>query len=100
MDDAQTFAKRICTRYPEGLTGLFAVGGTRTTYILERNRRSDNPGKIADYADYSAFMLQRYFDFVRMFLSLGGQNLDRHDVQLSELLRAWRRLLHFVALAP
>ena len=48
MADAE-FAQRIRERYPEGLTGLFAIGATRRTFILDRNRHRENPGHIADF---------------------------------------------------
>lgn len=70
-----TFAQRIRERYPEGLTGIFAIGGTRTTYILEQNRHAEDPGKIVDFAEHGRYMLQRYHDFIQMFFALGGQNM-------------------------
>jgi hypothetical protein len=70
-----TFAERIRARYPEGLTGLFAIGGTRTTYILEHNRQKAQPGVIEDFQHYSDYLLDRYFDMCRMFLGLGGHNM-------------------------
>jgi hypothetical protein len=75
MTATDNFAERIRARYPEGLTGAFAVGGTRTTYILEHNRQNTNPGQIADLTDYADYLLQRYFDFINLFLELGGQNM-------------------------
>ncbi len=75
MSETETFADRIRARYPEGLTGLFAIGGTRTTYILENNRRNPTPGKIDDFQHYSDYLLDRYFDLIRMFVELGGQNI-------------------------
>jgi hypothetical protein len=69
------FAQRIRERYPEGLTGIFAIGGTRTTYILEQNRDKEEPGKIDDFAAHGAYLLRRYMEFVEMFLTLGGQNM-------------------------
>jgi hypothetical protein len=38
MSETQTFADRVRARFPEGLTGIIAIGGTRTTFILEYNR--------------------------------------------------------------
>jgi hypothetical protein len=73
--NSDSFAARIHERYPEGLTGVFAIGGTRTTYILEHNRHSIDPGQIEDFAAQGAFLLDRYLDFVAMFQSLGGQNM-------------------------
>lgn len=72
---SEAFAQRIRERYPEGLTGIFAIGGTRTTYILEQNRDADDPGKIVDFAEHGRYMLQRYHDFIKMFFALGGQNM-------------------------
>lgn len=74
MDD-KTFAKRIHERFPEGLTGLFAIGGTRTSYILENNRYNDEPGKITDFSHYSQFSLKQYMDIIEAFVTLGGQNM-------------------------
>jgi hypothetical protein len=45
-----SFADRIRVRYPEGLTGVFAIGGTRTTYVLEQNRQTSDPGRIDNFA--------------------------------------------------
>jgi hypothetical protein len=69
------FAARIHERYPEGLTGVFAIGGTRTTFILDQNRDKEDPGKIDDFAAHGEYLLQRYLDFAEMFYSLGGQNM-------------------------
>src|SRR5438270_12009277 len=71
----QEFAASIRERYPEGLTGIFAIGGTRTTYILEKNRHAPDPGHIEDFAAHSEYLLNRYYQFARMFLDLGGQNM-------------------------
>ena len=71
----EEFARRIRERYPEGLTGLFAIGATRRTYILERNRAQENPGHIADFAEQGAYLQARYFRFIRTFFDLGGQNM-------------------------
>jgi hypothetical protein len=69
------FAARIHERYPEGLTGVFAIGGTRTTYILDQNRDKEDPGKIDDFAAHGEYLLQRYLGFAEMFYRLGGQNM-------------------------
>lgn len=72
----QGFAKSIRERYPEGLTGVFAIGGTRTTYILEHNRQQlEDPGKIQDFAAHGEYLLNRYLQFADMFYSLGGQHM-------------------------
>lgn len=70
-----TFAARIRDRYPEGLTGIFAIGGTRTTYILEQNRAKNDPGHIENFAAHGEYLQQRYMDFIRMFFGLGGRNM-------------------------
>src|SRR5690349_19816013 len=69
------FADRIRERYSEGLTGVFAIGGTRTTYILEQNRHQPDPGHIEDFIGQGTYLLNRYHDFIRQFLSLGAQNM-------------------------
>lgn len=71
----QPFADRIRERYPEGLTGVFAIGGTRTTYILDQNRDKDDPGKIEDWSHHGEYLLRRYMEFAEMFFDLGGQNM-------------------------
>lgn len=75
MPTTSSFAESIRARFPEGLTGAFAIGGTRTTYILEHNRQNANPGQIPNLSDYAAYTLKLYFDFIRLFLELGGQNM-------------------------
>jgi hypothetical protein len=70
-----SFADRIFERYPEGLTGIFAVGGTRTTYILSENRQQADPGKIEDFAAHGAYLQNKYAEFMRMFFELGGRNM-------------------------
>src|SRR5579859_4351158 len=69
------FSKRIREHYPEGLTGIFAVGGTRTTYILEQNRHKDDPGHIDDFAAQGAYLQKRYGDLIKAFFDLGGQTM-------------------------
>ena len=75
MAHESAFAQRIRERYPEGLTGVFAIGGTRTTYILDQNRHQEDPGKIVDFAAHGEYLLRRYMEFAEMFYSLGGQNM-------------------------
>ncbi len=75
MPQANTFAERIRERYPEGLTGIFAVGGTRTTYILEQQRSLQNPGSLDDFAIYADYAFERLFDLTETFFELGGQNM-------------------------
>jgi len=69
------FADQIRQRFPEGLTGIIAIGGTRTSYILEHNRDSEDPGHISDFDSYATVMLQQYFTLIEWFFDLGGQNL-------------------------
>lgn len=69
------FAERIRARYPEGLTGVISVGGTRTTYILEQAQHNTDPGQIKDVSNYAENMQLRYLDLVKMFFNLGGQNI-------------------------
>ena len=69
------FASRIRERYPEGLTGVLAAGGTRTTYLLEQHQGKENPGLIEDFTVYANYGLDRLFDQMGMFFDLGGQNL-------------------------
>lgn len=75
-EDDAAFAQRIRECYPEGLTGIFAIGATRRTYILEKQRLvSDDPGRIDSFPDMGAFLLDRYFAFCGDFFALGGQNM-------------------------
>ena len=74
MNDDVTFAEKIHKRFPEGLTGLFAVGGTRTAYILEVNRNDPEPGRIKDFAGYSTYGFEHTLAMIATFLKLGGQN--------------------------
>lgn len=75
MSEALSFAERVRARYPEGLTGIIAIGGTRTTFILDYNRHQADPGHMPDFAAYGDRLLDRYHEMVIMFLELGGQNL-------------------------
>lgn len=75
MTDSTAFQQQMRERFPEGLTGVFAIGGTRTTYILDRNRHQPNPGQIQNFSDYADYILNGYLDFISLFLSLGGQNM-------------------------
>ncbi len=68
------FAARIQARYPEGLTGVFAIGATRRTFILDQNRRTADPGHIQEFSAMGAYLLRRYLEFIGMFFDLGGQN--------------------------
>ena len=73
--DLQEFAASVREHYPEGLTGLFPIGATRRTYILETQRgNKEDLGTIKDFSDMGEFLLGRYLNFCEMFYSLGGQN--------------------------
>src|SRR5690606_31397101 len=72
--EQRTFAERIRERYPEGLTGIFATGGTRTTYALERSRTTHDPGHIEDFAEYTDRAFDRLLNLVGIFYEFGGQN--------------------------
>src|SRR5260221_2042839 len=67
------FAARIHERFPEGLTGIFAIGGTRTFYILEQQRLAADPGAL-NFEDYGGYIEDHYQTFLKNFLDLGGQN--------------------------
>ncbi len=75
MSETQAFAARIRDRYPEGLTGIFAVGGTRTTFILENNHNNPDPGAITDFSTYALASFDRYFKLIKDFIELGGQHM-------------------------
>lgn len=74
MSDEKAFAQRIREHYPEGLTAIVPVGGTRTMFVLEHNRNSDDPGKFS-LDDYSNYLLDLYFNLITTFFDLGGQNI-------------------------
>jgi len=69
------FAEQVRAQFPQGLTGIFAIGGTRTTYILDRNRGTVDPGRIQDFSDMGTYLEGRYQAFIRMYFGLGGQNM-------------------------
>ncbi len=73
--DEISFAARMRDRYPEGLTGILAIGGTRTNYILKYNREIENPGQIEDLGHYFEDALECTRDLAELFFDLGGQNL-------------------------
>jgi hypothetical protein len=68
------FAAKIQAHYPEGLTGIFAIGGTRRTFILDQNRHLSDPGQI-DFNAMGTYLQTKYFEFANMFFGLGGQNM-------------------------
>src|SRR5260221_12962361 len=71
--ETSDFAARIRERFPEGLTGIFAIGGTRTFYILEQQRLAADPGEM-NFEDYGRYVEDHYRIFIKNFLDLGGQN--------------------------
>lgn len=75
MSDSATFAARIRAHYPEGLTGVFAVGGTRTSYILGQRSEQQSPGEINDFSQYVNYSLDQLFQLIDAFFEFGGQNL-------------------------
>jgi hypothetical protein len=75
MTEEKSFVERIRERYPEGLTAVVPIGGTRTMYILDKQRHHENPGEIADFADHADYLLEQYFALIQMFFDLGGQNI-------------------------
>lgn len=75
MTDGATFAARIREHYPEGLTGILALGGTRTAYILGKNRQAADPGRIVSMEEYARYGLQALMEIISAFFDLGGQNL-------------------------
>ncbi|MBX3085227.1 MAG: hypothetical protein KF716_26575 [Anaerolineae bacterium] len=75
MSDHTAFAAQIQAQFKEGLTGIFPIGGTRTTFILEKNRHQADPGEIPDFLEYATYLIKRYFSFIRMYFDLGGQNM-------------------------
>ena len=72
MNDDYSFASRIHERFPHGLTGILAVGGTRTSFMMEHNRGLAEPGKI-DYRQYGNDMLMRIQLLLRDYFELGGR---------------------------
>ena len=72
--DEISFAARMRDRYPEGLTGILAIGGTRVTFILENSRERVDPGRIDNMLAYGDQMLSRTQELIRTFFELGGQN--------------------------
>ena len=74
MSEDTSFSERIRAKFPEGLTGIFAIGGTRTGYILEHNRQQTEPGIIPIF-DYADDILDKYFNLIKMFFKFGGQNI-------------------------
>lgn len=75
MSDTSEFASRMRARFPEGLTGVFAAGGSRTTYLLDQQAEQPQPGVISDFDAYAKYGLDHLFEQMAMFYEMGGQNL-------------------------
>lgn len=76
MTTEPIFADQIRAAYPMGLTGIFAVGGTRTAYLVQQDTGNDSdPGKIRDFDDYAKTLAIKYMELITNYLRLGGQNL-------------------------
>lgn len=73
-DSTEAFAARIRERFPEGLTGVFAVGGTRTSYILETQRQQNDIGNIDDFQDYANLGFDKYLELISLFRAYGGKH--------------------------
>lgn len=69
------FVARVRSHFPEGLTGIIGVGGTRTSFVLESGGVPGRALGAIDVARYVEFASDRYLDLLRMFFDLGGQNL-------------------------
>lgn len=68
------FATQIQTRYPEGLTAIFAIGATRRTYLM-LYRDQLQPGRITDFDHMASEIHRMYLRLLGDFFSLGGQNV-------------------------
>ncbi len=72
-----SFVQRVRSHFPEGLTGIIGVGGTRTSFVLS-TESGGAPGRALgsiDVSRYVKFAMDRYLGLLRMFFALGGQNL-------------------------
>jgi hypothetical protein len=65
----------IRDRFSEGLTGIFALGGTRTTYLIAHPRDADDSGHIPSLEDYANYGFGLLKDLIAAFFEMGGQNL-------------------------
>jgi hypothetical protein len=77
VEDVDFFAERVREHYaPDGgLSAVFAIGGTRTTYILLKGRHQADPGHIEDFGEYSNYLQGLYRNLIKIFFDLGGQHL-------------------------
>jgi hypothetical protein len=68
-------AAQLRERFPHGLTGILAVGGTRTYYILEKRRGLENPGRLDNLSGYGEELLRKTRELIATFLDFGVQHL-------------------------
>lgn len=68
-------ADQLRERFPHGLTGILAVGGTRTYYILEKRRGDENPGRLDNLSGYGDELLRKTRELITTFLDFGVQHL-------------------------
>lgn len=97
MTSDTLFTEQIRAAYPAGLTGIFAVGGTRTTYILEEQRNSADPGNIKDFQDYSRHAKTKYMNLILNFIELGGHNIIIPTLAYQRFTEYGDEYLQFIA---
>jgi hypothetical protein len=68
-------AAQLRERFPHGLTGILAVGGTRTYYILNNRRGVENPGRLDNLSGYGVEMMRKTRELIADFLDFGVQHL-------------------------
>jgi hypothetical protein len=70
------FARRVRAHFPEGLTGIIVIGGTRTSFLYERPEPAD-PAEVGRIVpeEYARYGVRAYTDLLRHYYELGGQNL-------------------------
>ncbi len=96
IPDVDTLRQQIQDRFPEGLTGIYAIGGTRTGYILAHNRFADDPGHIEDFEAYMDFGMQKMFDFAERHLEFGGKHMIFEVLDIYRLYNRGERYAQFV----
>ncbi len=83
MNEDAAFSARIRAAFPEGLTGIIAIGGTRTSYILENNRQQTEPGIIPIF-DYAEDLLEMLFQSYRYVFKAGWSEYHHANSELSK----------------
>lgn len=70
------FVPRVRAHFPEGLTGIIVIGGTRTSFLFELEDVTDpaDLGRIVP-EEYARYGVRAYIDLIRNYFELGGQNL-------------------------